>query len=117
MKRKILIVDDERVIADTLATILAPTSEVHVAYSGQQALEIAVLIKPNLLITDVVMPDTSGIEVARRVSDALPNCKILLFSGSATAADLPGRKCENWEILPKPLDPQDLLVKVNSLTP
>jgi two-component SAPR family response regulator len=63
------------------------------------------------------MPDTSGIEVASRVSDALPNCKILLISGSATAADLPGRECENWEIMSKPVDPQDLLLKVNGLTP
>jgi CheY-like chemotaxis protein len=116
MKRRILIVDDERVIADTLAAILGSTSEVHVAYSGRQALEIAGLIKPDLLLTDVVMPDTNGIEVARRVSDALPTCKILLFSGSITAADLKARCCEKWEILSKPLDPRDLLLRVNDFT-
>jgi len=116
MKRRILIVDDERAIADSLAAILGPTSEVHVAYSGRQALEIAGLVKPNVLLTDVVMPDTNGIEVASRVSDALPNCKILLFSGSVTAADLRARRCEKWEILSKPIHPRDLLFTINRLT-
>jgi CheY-like chemotaxis protein len=117
-KHRILVVDDERAIADTLAAILGSAFEVHVAYSGQRALEIAAAVEPDLVLSDVMMPDKNGIEVAHWISETLPNCKILLFSGSAAAADLlleARRSGKNWEVLSKPVHPRDLLVKLDDL--
>jgi DNA-binding response OmpR family regulator len=86
---KILIVDDEHPIADTLAAILQQNGfDVYVAYSGNRAIELASLIEPDLLVSDVMMPDKNGIEVAAAIKAKLPQCKTLLFSGSASATDL-----------------------------
>jgi CheY-like chemotaxis protein len=117
-KHKVLVVDDERAIADTLAAILNSTFEVHIAYSGHQALETAALIEPDLVLSDVMMPDKNGLEVAAEISQGFPNCKILLFSGSASTAGLllqARQSGKNWEIISKPVHPRDLLVKLDDL--
>lgn len=116
---KILVVDDEHPIADTLAAILQQNGfDVYVAYSGSRAIELALLIEPDLLVSDVMMPDKNGIEVAAAVRAKLPRCKTLLFSGSAAAADLLKVARESGydgDILAKPVHPSDLLVKLDDL--
>jgi len=117
IRRKILIVDDEPSIADSLAVILKLSGfETYVAYSGNRALQLAEEIMPDLVLSDVMMPDKDGIEVARHVHQKIPGCKILLFSGSSSAVDLlqkAGQECRDWEILAKPVHPKDLLVRLD----
>src|ERR1700752_4711864 len=61
----VLVVDDEQIIADTLAMILAKNGyRTMAAYEGNGALEVARLNRPALVITDVVMPGMTGIELA-----------------------------------------------------
>src|SRR5277367_2277582 len=87
-KPVVLVVDDEAVIADTLAVILEQSGFMAmVAYDGRSALEMADLIPPDLLLTDVVMPGMSGVDLAITVRQTLPNCKILLFSGQSATVD------------------------------
>ncbi len=111
-----LVVDDERVIADTLAIILNQHGfDASAAYTGNGAVERARAIKPDLIISDVIMPDMNGIEAAINIRGFLPNCKILLFSGQAATADLlenARAQGHEFEILAKPVHPQDLLQKL-----
>src|SRR5271167_3769793 len=74
----VLIVDDEPVIADTLAAILGQAGfTAMVAYDGWAALEVAQIVPPDLMLTDVVMPGMSGVDLAIAVRQALPKCKVL----------------------------------------
>src|ERR1700677_600375 len=85
----VLVVDDESAIADTLAEILTRSGYTAVpAYDAEDALETALLMPPELLISDVLLPGMSGIELAVTVRRIFPDCKILLFSGQAATADL-----------------------------
>jgi CheY-like chemotaxis protein len=115
-KPKVLVVDDERVIADTLAIILGQHGyEASAVYTGNAAVERARELRPDLIISDVIMPDMNGIEAAIRIREFLPGCKILLFSGQAATADLlENARAEGheFEILAKPVHPQDLLAKL-----
>jgi len=115
-KPRVLVVDDERVIADTLAIILNKAGyDASAVYSGTGAVEQAKSIRPDLLISDVMMPDMNGIDAAIKVRAALPSCKILLFSGQAATADLletARLQGHEFEILAKPVHPQDLLAKL-----
>jgi DNA-binding response OmpR family regulator len=113
----VLIVDDERVIADTLSFILAKKGfAVITAYDGETALELAGVIPPELLVTDVAMPGMNGIDLAITLTQSIPDCKVLLFSGQASTIDLleqARRRGHNFTLLSKPVHPTDLLMRIN----
>lgn len=117
---RIFVVDDEFVIASTLATILQRSGFDALSFTAPlEALAAARLDPPDLLISDVLMPELSGIELGIRVRDAHPECKVLLFSGQAATANLLDKARErgyNFELLSKPIHPSDLLLKVKLVT-
>ncbi len=110
VKPKVLVADDERVIADTLAIILNQSGfEATAVYNGEKAVEAARTLKPDMLISDVIMTDMNGIDAAITIRTMLPKCKILLFSGQAATADLLDRarsQGHEFEILAKPVHPR-----------
>ncbi len=112
----VLVVDDESVIADTIARILSLSGYSAIAaYDGNGALETALLRPPELLITDVMLPGMNGIELAITIRRIYPECKVLLFSGRASTSDLLARAHRaghRFTLLNKPVPPQDLLAMV-----
>ncbi len=116
---RVLVVDDERIIADTLTMILAQCGyDARAAYCGEMALEMARNFYPDMLITDVVMPGINGIEAAIKVREMQPACKILLFSGQATTESLietARARNHEFELLPKPVPPGELIAKVRAV--
>src|SRR5665213_282908 len=115
-KPRVLVADDEQVIANTLAIILNQAGfEARAVYSGEKALEALDSFQPNMLISDVIMTGMTGIEAAIATHKKLPNCKVLLFSGQAATADLleeARAQGHEFEILAKPVHPTDLLAKL-----
>jgi CheY-like chemotaxis protein len=113
---RILVVDDQSAIADTVVKILNLSGYAAIAaYDGDDALEVALLQPPEMLITDVVMPGMNGIELAVTIKRIYPDCKILLFSGQASTSDLMGtarRDGHHFTLLNKPVPPEDLLARV-----
>jgi CheY-like chemotaxis protein len=116
---RVLVVDDESIIADTLVLILTKSGyEATAAYSGEQALDLAPVIEPHVLISDVTMKGINGIETAICITSQLPECRVVLFSGQAHAADLlqeARTQGYNFEILRKPVEPSVLLTYIHSL--
>jgi DNA-binding response OmpR family regulator len=114
----VLVVDDESVITDTLAEILNRSGYTAIpAYDAEEALETALMMPPELLLTDVMLPGMSGIELAVKVKRIFPDCKILLFSGQAATSDLlavASRDGHRFDLLTKPLHPKDLLMHVSA---
>ena len=114
----VLVVDDESAIADTLAEILNRTGYAAVpTYDAESALDTALVMPPELLISDVMLPGDSGIELAIKVRRIFPDCRILLFSGQAATTDLllsAHRAGHNFELMTKPVHPKDLLAWASS---
>ncbi|HEU5339967.1 response regulator [Edaphobacter sp.] len=115
-KLKVLVADDEQVIANTLAIILNQAGfEARAVFSGEKAVEAIDSFRPDMLISDVIMTGMTGIEAAIIARNKLPKCKILLFSGQAATADLLEKarlQGHEFEILAKPVHPTDLLAKL-----
>jgi CheY-like chemotaxis protein len=115
-KPKVLVADDEQVIANTLAIILNQAGfDARAVFSGEDAVELLDSFRPDMLISDVIMSEMTGIEAAILTRAKLPKCKILLFSGQAATADLLEKAREQgheFEILAKPVHPTDLLAKL-----
>ena len=116
VKPRVLVADDEQVIANTLAIILNQSGfDARAVYSGEKAIEAIDEFQPDMLISDVIMTGMTGIEAAIQMREKLPKCKILLFSGQAATADLLERarsQGHEFEILAKPVHPTDLLAKL-----
>jgi DNA-binding NtrC family response regulator len=112
----ILVVDDEKVIADTLSIILRKSGfDTLTAYDAPTALELAANRIPDLLISDVVMPKMSGIDLAIVMKQRIPSCKVLLFSGQASTVDLLEQARSNghdFTTLTKPVHPTDMLNRI-----
>jgi CheY-like chemotaxis protein len=113
----VLVVDDESAIADTLSEILKLSGYAAMpVYDGEEAIETALLMPPELLITDVMLPGMSGIELAIQMRRIFPDCRILLFSGQAATSDLltsAARAGHRFTLLTKPVHPTDLLRRVS----
>ena len=88
------------------------------AYDGESALEHARLLNPDLILSDVMMPRMSGLELVVRVHQFLPSCKILLMSGQVHMIDA-GRdaaaKGHTSKILAKPFSLAKLLATLSTL--
>jgi DNA-binding NtrC family response regulator len=116
----ILVVDDEAVIADTLTMILNLNgASARAAYSGETALEAAQQFKPDILISDVIMGEMSGVDLAIRLASELPACRLILISGQSATSELPAQTREqgyDFEFLEKPISPQQLLSHIGLAT-
>jgi DNA-binding NtrC family response regulator len=83
-----------------------------------EALDAACLNAPDLLISNVVMPQMSGVDLSVQVKGKCPNCKILLFSGQAATADMLKTARANgydFDLLSKPVHPTDLLKRIQTM--
>lgn len=116
---QIFVVDDEPVIASTLAAILQMNGfSAKFFTSPLEALAAARSKAPDLLISDVTMPGISGIDLAMKMRAQYPKCKILLFSGHpATPALIEDARVQGHEfhLLFKPLPPAELLLEIGKI--
>jgi CheY-like chemotaxis protein len=115
----VLVVDDEPLVADTLVAILDKHNYSAIAaYSGEEALSIARLIKPRLLITDVMMPGMNGLDLAISIRKLYPDCRSVLFSGhihhEVLSADSRWTQYQ-FPLLSKPIHPDALLAHISTL--
>ena len=110
---KIIVVDDESVIAETVVEILRGEGfETMAVPNGEAAVELAKSFPPDVVLSDVIMPGLNGIETGIRVREIVPSCKIILFSGHVATGDLlenAGRQGHRFEILAKPIRPEELI--------
>lgn len=117
--RRILVVDDEETIADTLALIFRSNGyDGRTAYSAEQALELLEEWRPDLAVIDVVLPGMNGIEFAIFLKASYPDVHFLLFSGQPGTGNLleeAKKKGHIFEILAKPLHPTFMLATVANM--
>ncbi len=112
----VLVVDDEQLIADTTAEILKRWGfQAACAYDGESALEMALQLSPDFVLTDVVMPRMNGVQLAIAIRQALPSSEVILLSGQAGISEIVerGRKegyC--FELIAKPVHPEKLLQRL-----
>jgi CheY-like chemotaxis protein len=90
---RILIVDDDVKAADALAALLQSTGygDARVAYSGATALALAAEFVPTVALVDLELPDMSGYEVARHLSQH-PQLQSLRLIALTTDSEHPGRE-------------------------
>jgi CheY-like chemotaxis protein len=118
-RRRILIVDDESAIADTLQMIFQMQRyDARVAYSAERAIELIAVWQPELAILDVILPEMNGIDLAIVIKANHPKCHVILFSGHTNTSMLLEEaisKGHNFEVLAKPVMPEVMLERASEL--
>jgi DNA-binding response OmpR family regulator len=116
-RKKILVVDDEESIRTLFQLILSSAGyEVLLAPDGKEAMRLAGMSRPDLVITDLVMPEKEGIETIRHLHSLYPDLKIVAMSGAFDGAFLKMAKMIGaQETLHKPISPKELLATTRRL--
>lgn len=114
---KILVIEDEKLLADSLKTLLEGKGfQVEVAYDGETGEEYAELGIYDLLILDVMMPGMDGYQVARQVRAKRITTSILMLTARGDVEDrIQGLKAGADYYLTKPFDTRELLACINTL--
>ena len=116
---KVLIVDDERAIADTFVEIFAHAGyAARCAYSAETGLAEAREWNPHAAIIDVMLPGINGVGLGTALEIYCPDCQILFFSGQQTTPELlrAARTAEmSHPVLEQPAHPEKLLAEVKTL--
>ena len=118
-QRLVYVVDDEEIIASTLASILQKCGFEAASFSNPvRALDAIHSRPPDLLLSDVMMPEMTGIDLAVALRSRCPECKVLLLSGQAGTNNLleeAQRKGYEFELLSKPVHPSVVIEKTRRL--
>lgn len=114
---KILIIEDERLLADSIKTLLESKGfDTEVAYDGETGKEYAELGIYDLLILDVMMPRLNGYEVAKQVREKHCTTPILMLTAKSSVEDrIYGLNSGADYYLTKPFDTRELLACINAL--
>src|SRR5579872_1537499 len=119
MEKNVLVIDDNEVIASTLALVLRSAGfHAVAAYNAEDAMALLKRESFHLLLSDVVMPRMTGIELAIEAKDHRYVPHVLLMSGMATTSDLletARNRGYDFEMLPKPSHPIQVISKVREL--
>ena len=88
---RVLIADDHRLFAEALEAILAAEPEIEVvgrARNGEEAVEQALALKPDVILMDIAMPVVDGVEATKRIRKKLDRACILMLTGSNSRTDV-----------------------------
>ena len=117
--RHILVVDDQPTVADTLTLVFQSKGyKVKTAYDAESALVLLQSFPADTVVCDIILPGMNGIEFATLMRKAHPNCRVILLSGHPRTEDVmrdAGVQGHNFEVLPKPYHPSELLARVSAI--
>jgi DNA-binding NtrC family response regulator len=114
--RRILIVDREENIGDTLKDIFGREGyEVVAARSTEEGLTIAGTWQPDLVLTEIVMGSINGLDFAKRIVADHPQCLIILFSGQVARQLVDEALALGFDFFDKPVSPTVLIESVSDL--
>ncbi|MEM1576488.1 MAG: response regulator [Archaeoglobaceae archaeon] len=109
IKRVILIVDDDIALLEALELMLKDKYEVVKATNGKEAVKIYQNIKPDLVLTDIVMPEMDGIETTENILRIDPNAKIVGITAYYMSKEKDLLKAGAKEVIEKPFTRKKLI--------
>ena len=118
VKGKVLIVDDNEELLQILSKLFSPLYDVSLAYNGKEALEVIKNNMPDIVVSDVMMPEMTGIELCLHIKQNIDLCHIPVVLLTALGSDensIDGYKCGADDYVTKPFNPRLLLIRCNNI--
>jgi DNA-binding response OmpR family regulator len=115
-QRRVLVVEDERTIAESIAARLrAEGFSVDLAHDGPSAVATARVLRPDLVVLDVMLPGFDGLEVCRRIQAERPVSVLMLTARGDETDLLVGLAVGADDYLTKPFSMRELAARVHAL--
>jgi DNA-binding NtrC family response regulator len=116
MKKKVLVIDDEKIVLDSVCKILQDENfDVHTTLHGKVGIRLAVSEPFDVVLTDIRMPYIDGIRVLRDIKRLKPLLPVLIITGYATIGSaVQAMKLGAANYIEKPFTPDELILKVSS---
>jgi two-component system cell cycle response regulator CpdR len=113
---RILLAEDDQVMREYLARALERSGyRVTAVDRGTAALPLIEAEEFDLLLTDIVMPEMDGIELAQKAGELRPDLRVMFITGFAAVALKAGKSAPSAKILSKPFHLRDLVAEVDRL--
>jgi DNA-binding response OmpR family regulator len=114
---RILVIDDDEIVREAIGQVLEEAGyDVAYATDGRRGFGLFKKLRPDLVITDIIMPETEGIETMLEIKRQSPTVPVLVISDGARIVDLDflesARKLGADDVLAKPFDDDELLARV-----
>lgn len=112
---KILVIDDEPSVGDALSIVLGDLGyAVEVVFNGRDGIELASRERFSVAITDLRLPDMSGLDVLRHIKSCDPDCPIIIITAHSTPEIIAeSKRLGAFEMLSKPFFPSEILALIN----
>lgn len=112
--KKILIVDDEKSVRDSIGLILSNTYEPLYAANGEEAIKIYQDEKPYLVLLDIIMPNTDGLQVLERLKEIDRSAVVIMVTAvTVLSTAIEAMRKGAYDYIQKPFNADELKVKVN----
>tara|TARA_B100001971_G_C17997368_1_gene435450 strand:- start:188 stop:598 length:411 start_codon:yes stop_codon:yes gene_type:complete len=117
---KILVIDDDELVKNMISSVLRKNNfEVVSASNGVEGVNVAKKVEPNIVLTDMLMPDKEGVETIIEVKQALPEVKVIAMSGGGQEKNMTflqmAKKVGADCVLQKPFKPSDLVSMIKEM--
>ncbi len=119
MKPVVLVVDDERIVRDTLDALLGMDYQLYFAENGVEGLALALQVLPDVILLDVMMPKMNGFETSRqiRAGRLLADIPIIMITALEDRdSRLEGLRAGVDDFIAKPFDSMELLARIQTIT-
>ena len=119
MSKRVLVADDHPLIRKMLCRLFEVEEDYEIcaeATNGQEAIDLALKHRPDLIILDFAMPVLNGLDAARQLKKIMPDVPIILFTQHATGITLT-KPDENIDRVVSKSNPESLMGQVRSLAP
>jgi len=115
-KHRILVVDDEQTVVESLNHLLSEKYDVFVAFNGKSALDMIIPKEIELVISDLVMPEIDGIGLLEKIKEKAPNIPVIILTGQGTVTNaVEALKKGASDFIEKPLQIDKLLVTIENI--
>jgi len=116
MRNKILIIDDEVTLCRLLRIALEARSfEVETAYDGPTGLKVAYKFQPDLIILDIMLPDTDGFQICKRLRELLDVPVVMLTARTKEEDIIHGFGCGADDYVKKPFGVEELVARIQAI--
>src|SRR5881394_309148 len=113
---RVLVVDDDRELCQLVTRYLAREGfEISWAQNGAAGVELALAEDYSLIMLDVMLPDTDGFDVLRRIRKHSSTPVLMLTARGDTHDRIRGLEMGADDYLPKPFDPAELVARIRAI--